>query len=133
MDLALLATLKQKLVNATQFSDVFSYFLDHFGEQPDFMGLGERTTDPFVEAVLLQVGQTLFGKAVDLTGLLLVQLPEHQFLHGAATLGGKLATVIYFEDVHMGLIALDWSAKETKFSRFRGQPLPRRNVVPSPN
>src|SRR5438105_2776274 len=41
MDLALLATLKDKLATATNFSEVMVYFFDHFGEEAEFMALGE--------------------------------------------------------------------------------------------
>src|SRR5262249_52225983 len=51
MDLSLLETLKDKLLHAKQFSKVWEYFLDHFGENPDFVALGERTQDAFLKTV----------------------------------------------------------------------------------
>jgi hypothetical protein len=65
---------------------------------------------------------------------LLVRLPEYHFIHGTAFMEGKLTAVIYFEDAHIGLIALSWSLTETKFSRFRGSSLPRTpSTTPSVN
>jgi hypothetical protein len=126
MDLALLSTLKEKLIQATDFTPVFEYFMDHFGEDPDFIALGERAQHPFLAAVLDRVGKELFGKPVPLTDLLLVRLPEHQFLHGGCILGGKLANVLYFEDGSVGLlaVAMSMSPGETRLVRFTGQPLP---------
>jgi hypothetical protein len=125
MDLTLLATLKERLTTATQFSDVLDYFLTHFGENPEFIKLGERTRDSFLEAVLEQVGAQLLGHPVKPRNLLLTRLPEHMFVHGTATLEGNLTTALYFEDIHTGLLAVLWSASpsETKLVRFSGRPL----------
>ena len=60
MDLIRLATLKDKLASATNFSDVMVYFFDHFGEDPDFMGLGETGHVPFLETVLAEVAKQLY-------------------------------------------------------------------------
>jgi hypothetical protein len=134
MDLTLLATLKDKLIHAKEFSDVMNYFFDHFGEDPDFIALGERTESPFLVAVLEQVGEQMFGRSVQLTNLLMTRLPEHQFIHGGFIINGRLANLIYFEDIHKGLMAVVASVSpgETKFVRFTGRPMPP-NWSPSRN
>jgi hypothetical protein len=125
MDLTLLATLKDKLIHATDFSDVFTYFLDHFGEDEEFIEQGEVVRNEFLEQIYLQVGQQVFGRPVVLTNILFKHLPEHHFYHGGACLDGQVANVLYFEDACAGLLAILWSEKpgETKFARFRGRPL----------
>jgi hypothetical protein len=45
MDLSLLNTLKKKLHDAEQFSDVWDYFMTNFGELPEFNALGQRSSD----------------------------------------------------------------------------------------
>jgi hypothetical protein len=40
VDLGKLATLKKQLVDATDFFEVYGYFMDHFGHQPELMTLG---------------------------------------------------------------------------------------------
>jgi hypothetical protein len=126
MDLSRLATLKEKLLKAKRFEEVTTYFFDHFGDDPAFMGLGEATSDGFLEAVLEQVAAQLFGRRVPVGGLRLLRLPEHGFIHGGFHVEGKLGNLIYFEDVRRGLIAIPWSLSppETKYARFSGQPLP---------
>jgi hypothetical protein len=113
-------------MHAKEFSEVWTYFLDHFGEDPDFMSLGEPARHSFLEMILGQVGRQLHGKPVPLVDLLLKRLPEQGFLHGACTLGGQLASLLYFEDIHMGLMAVVWSISppETKFARFTARPMP---------
>jgi hypothetical protein len=134
MDLQLLETLKEKLGAATNFSDVQTYFLDHFGEDPAFMALGEATTHPLIEATLAAVVEQLFGKTVPVDNLRLVRLPEQQFIHGGFTARGRIGSVFYFEDIHLGLATLIWTLTpaETKFVRFSGRPL-RPGTLPSRN
>jgi hypothetical protein len=64
---------------------------------------------------------------VPVTNVILKRLPEHGFVHGSALLGGRLATMLYFEEPRRGLISVIWSVSppETKFARFLGQLLPR--------
>jgi hypothetical protein len=134
MDLALLATLKDKLVNAKNFSQVWEYFFDHFGEDAEFIAQGERARDSFLEAVLAEVGKELFGRPVRLTNLLLTRLADQHFLHGACAMDGRLANVLYFEDIRVGLLAViaSFTPGETKMVRFSGQRVPV-NPTPSPN
>jgi hypothetical protein len=134
MDLTLLATLKDRLIHAENFTQVWEYFLDHFGQDPEFIALGERTDDPFLEAVLTQVGTELFQREVAPTDFLLTRVPEHQFVHGGCILNGRLTNVLYFEDIHTGLLAVVTSVTpaETKLVRFTGRRL-LRNLAPSQN
>jgi hypothetical protein len=135
MDLSLLATMKEQMAQAKQFSDVWTFFLDHFGEKKEFLALGEPAGEqPFLMAVLTQVGKELFGKDVEVTNLVLVRLPEYHFVHGGGVLHNKLCNVLYFEDIGQGILAIPWNFQpgETKFVRFRGQPL-RPGYKPSVN
>jgi hypothetical protein len=126
MDLSKLATLKAKLLTAKHFGEVTGYFLDHFGDHPAFIKLGEPTTDEFLEQVLEQVAGELFHRPVVVRDLRLVRLPEHEFVHGGFCVEGKVGTLIYFEDARKGLIAVAWSLAppETKYARFSGRPVP---------
>jgi hypothetical protein len=125
MDLTLLETLKQKMHEAKAFSEVWDYFLTNFGEKPEFIALGQRATDPFLERVLSTVGEQLFQKPVAVTDMLLTRIPEHGFIHGTVRLEGKPTSAIYFEGLHKGLLAVLWSLSppETKFVRFTGRAL----------
>jgi hypothetical protein len=136
MDLELLAVLKDKLVHATQFTDVINYFFDHFGEDPEFIDLGEQTRHAFLESVLAEVGYQMFGSRVAVMDLLLTRVPGRHFIHGGGILNGRVATVLYFEDIAVGLIAVaSASSAETKLARFTGKPLmhPPGLDKPSPN
>jgi hypothetical protein len=125
MDLSKLATLKSKLLTADNFGEVTGYFLDHFGDHPIFIELGEPTRDDFLEQVLAQVAGQLFGRNVVMRDIRLVRLPEHGFIHGGFLVEGKVGTIIYFEDERKGLISIAWSLSppETKYARFTGRPV----------
>jgi hypothetical protein len=125
MDLSLLTTLREKLHQAQKFADVWDFFLTHFGEKAEFMHEGQRASDPFLEMVLAEVGQQLFGRPVKVTNMLLTRIPEYSFIHGTVHIEGKLTSAIYFEDIHKGILAVLWSfvPPETKFVRFTGRAL----------
>jgi hypothetical protein len=128
MDLTRLRELKHKLRFDKDLAPVWTYFLDHFGENPDFIALGELARHPFVEAVIDQVRQQLFGSDGTIARLLLTRLAEQQFLHGGFFMGLRPGGVIFFEDEGIGLIAVSElpPSIETKYARFSGHPLAKR-------
>jgi hypothetical protein len=128
MDLSLLETLREQLGKATRFSEVWDFFLTNFGEKPDFFQVGEKIQDEFLEQVLGQVGQSLFGKPVAVEAVQLLGLREHHFIHGSALINRKLTTILYFDDLCKGMLAIAWAIKpaEMTFARFTGVPMPDR-------
>ena len=135
MDLSLLDTLKQKLISATSFEKVAEYFMDHFGENEEFLDFGERTESPLLESVISQIAKQLFSHEVVPSRLLLVRVPGTTFIHGGFFLEDKVGSVIHFEDAHIGLVSVVWSFRtnETKYARFTTQIVPRQGGNPSRN
>jgi hypothetical protein len=125
MDLSLLRTLQEKLHQVKRFSEVWDFFLTNFGRQREFIALGQQASDPFLEGVLQQVGEQLFGRRIQVTDLMLTRIPEYGFLHGTAQIEGKPTSALYFEEIHKGMLAVIWSVRpaETKFVRFTGRAL----------
>jgi hypothetical protein len=119
-DLKKLIRLRQLLVEATDFSDVYSYFMDHFGKSPELMSLGKPLRDTTFLAVLEQIGSQVIGKKARISRPLLLRVPEHTFIHGAFRLGDHLGSVLYFEDIKMGLAAFGGLESEgpSQFMRF---------------
>ncbi len=134
MDLTRLEELKRKLVQDKALPPVWRFFLDHLGEDPEFIRLGDQTRHPFVEAALAQVGRQLFPQAEAIVGLLLTRLPEQQFLHGGFMIAGRPGGLFYFDDVRMGLITIAElpPSIDVKYARFSGHPL-RPPATPSAN
>jgi hypothetical protein len=135
MDLSLLQALKEKIATAEKFDDVWTYFFDEFGKDPEFMQLGEATEHPFLQQIFVQVCARLFPSNVVLARMMFTRLPEQQFVHGGLTINGRLASVIYFEDVQLGmmLVAAPYPGANNDYVRFTGRMLPPRNAKPSLN
>jgi hypothetical protein len=63
-----LAALKDQLVTAKQFSDVYTYFFDRLGEDPAFLEHGQREDNKFLKSVLASVGEELVKQPLSLEG-----------------------------------------------------------------
>src|SRR5205823_3820025 len=110
------------------------YFLTHFGHQPEFIALGERTTHALLEAMLQESVRQLFRDArLRVDGLVLTRLAEQKFVHGGLFVNGHVGSVVYFEDVHKGLLCLAALGGQTHYIRFSGRPLPPTSPRPSRN
>jgi hypothetical protein len=134
MDLSLLQTLKQKLQTATKFEEVQDYFLTHFGQSPEFIALGERTTHALLDAVIQASVQQLFpGSPARVERLILTRLAEQQFIHGGLFVHGHVGCLFYFEDIHKGLLSLSKLGGQTHYVRFSGRPMPPTTPQPSRN
>jgi len=96
------------------------------------MKLGQRGHCPTLERIVSEVARQLLGKNVQLRAFLLTYLPEHGFVHGGGFINDCVASVFYFESVSQGILAVAIGARETKFCRFRGNPMPM-NWTPSNN
>ncbi len=119
MDLKKLDELKEVLTSAEEIGDIWDFFFDHLGENPDFHALGKRRKSPLLNTILVQLGKQLFGPEGKLTGLHLVVLRAQRFAHGSCTLGGYPATVLYFADIGLGSAAVtDPKTGHTHFIRF---------------
>ena len=132
MDLSKLETLQEKLLDADDFYEVFNYFFDHFGENTEFLTLGEQVERPLIEQVLAQVGQHLLGASVvTIEDLLLVHVPEHNFIHGGCIINGRMGNLFYFEDIQQGLLAvlMSFGSGETQIARFTAHRVKQRPDV----
>lgn len=105
LDLRKLADLKRMLVEATDFFEVYGYFMDHFGEKPELLKLGEPLKDATFLEVLGKIGSQILGKKIKVTQPLLQHCREHKLIHGAFLLGNHVGCVFYFEDLEKGLAA----------------------------
>jgi len=119
MDLARIETLKQELLESHDFMEVWDHFMTHFAEVDGFMDLGENYASPALEAILAQLAQQVIGASTPVEQVMLIRLPEQRFVHGAAMLGPRLANLIYFEDVGVGLAGIVMSSSgENRVIRF---------------
>jgi hypothetical protein len=107
MDLSLLSVLKERLIQAKQFSEVWEYFMDHFGENRQFLVLGERVRHALLEDLITQMAKKLCDVDVKVEDILLKSLAEQQFFHGGViSPQGEMINVLYFDDIDMGTLAV---------------------------
>lgn len=119
-DLTKLLTLRDKLVKATDFNEPCSYFFDQLAENPDFMKAGVKTDAAFLRPIVEQVAAKLLGRSATLSYLLMTEIPEYQFFHGACFIDGKPANLFYFGDIDMGIMTLLQSPEtmDVVYTRF---------------
>ncbi|MCP4347674.1 MAG: DCN1-like protein [Desulfobacterales bacterium] len=113
-----LSDLKQKLATGDNFSDIYNYFFDHFGENNEFMRMSKKAKNPMIKKIISFVGEQLFKKKVDITHMMLLKFPKSDFYHGACFIDGKMGGVIFFKDIDMGMLSIVKEYPETLFIRF---------------
>jgi hypothetical protein len=124
MDLAFLQDLKTDLINTEDFKKVWESFFDWLDQNQEFIDLGTRFSDERLETAIAEIGLQMFPNDGTVTMMLLIRLPDQQFIHGNVHVGGRAGGVIYFEDVSVGLVAVcdHFPSDETKFARFSTMP-----------
>ena len=126
MNLSLLDTLRYKISVGKVFSETFEYFFENFGEDEEFMELGEPAEDETLVQLLGHIGGMMFQTdKVRLDHLLLISIPGHNFIHGGMMLNGAMANVIYCADLQQGILAVHRPklTPSMQFARFSAEML----------
>jgi len=124
MDLSQISVLKQMITVETDFRKIWEFFLDHFGEDVEFIGSGRRLTDqkhPLFTAIKA-IGRQILARnniasdPLRITNQLLIQLPDYKFIHGGMIVQGRMANVFYFDDIKVGIMYM--MMEQSEFARF---------------
>lgn len=121
MKLKRLQQLKRKLIQEKDLSKIWSFYMDEFADRPEFIEVGEPKQSAFLEAVVPQICQQMFGKKVKITGFLSIYIAEYNFFHAPFQAEGRIGGLIYFEAESIGLLAVSGkfpATDEVKYSRF---------------
>ncbi len=114
-----LLILKDKLIKAKDFKEPCDYFLGNFGEDPEFMKMGAQADSAFLRPIVEELGNALLKKRPSEVRLLITEIAEYRFLHGACFIDGRIANLIYFKDIDMGILSLFQSeAQGVLMARF---------------
>ena len=116
--------LQQLLQEATDFADIQEFFFDHIGEAPELTDVSTPVKAPLVEQALQAALNSMLVGPVKIRQLLLLAVLPHQFLHGGFFANGRVGTVFYFENIHMGLACISQRSGQTLMARFSTCPLP---------
>jgi hypothetical protein len=121
MKIEKLYQLKEKLQKETDLSKIWLYYMDEFGDVPEFSDLGEPVRQDSLLAVITQVCQQIFGKPININDILTIYIKEYKFYHAPFMTSNHIGGVIFFEDINTGLIAVTSAASNlAKYSRFTG-------------
>jgi len=112
-------SLKNQILVEDNFSDCFDYFFTHFGESMTFHDLGEPSSNSLLPTVLKNLGKNYFGETAKVTNYRMTELPEHNFVHGTCFIDDKLAMVIFFTDIKMGLTSLSMGGAMYNFIHLK--------------
>ncbi|MEH2088552.1 hypothetical protein [Nostoc sp.] len=116
-----LQELKQKLTDVADLSHIWSFYMDHFADHPEFTDLGEPAYNEYLDAILQKTCQQMFSRTIKITDFFLIYIAPYSLFHGAFQVEGRIGGVIYFEDIKIGLIAVSADYPPTdavKYSRF---------------
>ncbi len=116
-----LQELKQKLTNEADLSDIWSFYMDHFADDPKFTNLGEPAYNEYLDAILNKTCQEIFDRGIKITNFFLIYIAKYRLFHGPFQVNGRIGGVIYFEDIKIGLLAVsadDPPSDLVKYSRF---------------
>ena len=125
------AELKRRFVNTTDFADFHKYYLSNFVERGPFLKLGRALSTPrasFLIRAFVQAYNSVWGTRLAEISSQLIEVPELGLIHGALVAEGKLASVLYFDDLQMGMFAVVDNALtgDMKYMRFHAS---RRDSV----
>ena len=100
--------LKNLLLTADTLADVQCKFFDDIGMDPDFIAAGTKSEIPRLADVLHGIGKQLFGPDCTIEHVWLFRMEEERFVHGACVLNGLMTTILYYEDIDVGLFAISY-------------------------
>lgn len=113
-----LPTLKEKLLTATDFSEIVEYLFDELGNDPAFARAGKPTSDKRLLTSLAQVAARTVGASGAFSGQAF-RISSHRFVHGAFSLGKKWTIMMFFfEDIEQGFMAIGDDSGPSHFTRF---------------
>ncbi len=132
LDLQKLEELKEKMQNEEDFGLIWKFFFDHFGENPEFMALGERAAEnmhSFLEPILENICKQVVKRDVLAAQFILSEIPGWDFYHGPCMTDVGIVVVFYFNDLKMGMFSLTPSLGSglVHYGRFSTIPAPDKN------
>lgn len=132
LDLQKLEDLKEKMQLEEDFGVIWKFFFDHFGENPEFMALGERAGETmhfFLEPILEGICKQVVNREVMVAQFILTEIRERNFYHGPCLTDVGIAVVFYFDDLKMGMFSLTPALGSglVHYGRFSTTPVTDKN------
>jgi hypothetical protein len=135
-----LARLKELLQTADNFGDIIDFYFDDLDKDPAFVSRSKPVKHPEVMRALKTITAEIFKRedpvvsnigAINVTRLVLLRLGKHPFYHGTCLINGRPVSLLYFEDIDMGLVSVAARFPYMEFARFtcyRVKPLDPKSI-----
>ena len=129
--------LKKKLITEDDFGVIWEFFLDHFGEDDEFLARGHKVPPadfPITKVAVAAALATMYTTAslkgkTKVADIQPIHIPEEHFLHGAMRLGTTFGVFLYFEDADVGLVYVYAGDDLSKFARISVRPESKRSPL----
>jgi hypothetical protein len=130
---AKLQLLKQAMQTERELPRISDVFWDEVAREPWFVNAGHPAENTRLRIITERVGSHILGGPYRATSTMLIHISEHAFWHGCCVLAGKLAQVLYFEDIDLGLLTIagNIDSGTTHFVRFSSLVIERGSGPPS--
>ncbi len=109
--------LRQIMLNETNFSTIYTYFLDNLGDDPKFQTIGKTVKRPKLKNIVTKIGKEVTGTG-HITKLVLIKIPQYPFIHGPLFVDNCISNLFFFEDISVGLISILLPTMDTHFTRL---------------
>ena len=124
-----LIELKRILPVEDDFSNIYKYFLDHMGEDAEFMKLGKFYKNPDLKKIIQMIGKSFIGEEAVVTRILLRLLQEQHFIHGMCQVNDEMMAFFMFKDINMGMASMRGSGAMVHFVRFTTFESPNKHLT----
>ena len=118
--------LKERVATGKDFLKIFEYFLDRFAEDDKFMRLGRKAKNAKLEGFIAGIAESVLKVKSPRIATMFIEIPEAHFTHGGCDINGRPASVLYFDDIDVGLLVFlpTKPGEPNLFSRFSCQTVP---------
>jgi hypothetical protein len=110
--------LKRDLGALDDFGQLMCRFFDCVEADPALVTDAEVHRSRDLRRLLEEVASSLLGRPARASGGELLRVARHRMVHGACWMAGLPATLVWFEDLRQGLMAIVMGDGETRFARF---------------
>jgi hypothetical protein len=99
--------LERKMLEENDFSAIYEYFMDHFGDFPAFIDMGERVLVPQLLEIFGQIGQAILKKEkIALMQPNVIKVQKWKMLHGSMFMEDRLLCFFYLKSINRGMVSV---------------------------
>jgi hypothetical protein len=124
MNLDKLKQLETILAESEEFSDIFTYFMDNFGDKPSFVRDSKKAKSPLIMAMIKEGAVVVFRKIpIRITNVTILSFDRLSILHGGGFVEGQLFQFFYCKRINKGMLIIASSTGSTEMVRITPQAL----------